>query len=70
MVCPNRQREADRVTIECEETFVCWLMFPSLLEGIMGRELPIGCSKLTCAVNVKVGMYPGNEINSDSGQMW
>ena len=35
-------------------SFVCLLMFSSLLEEITGQEIPIECSKLTCFAKVKV----------------
>ena len=54
---PNtgRAKRTDLSTIECKEilSFVCLLMFPSLLVVFIGRELPIECSKLTCFAKVK-----------------
>ena len=57
---PNTGRaiEADwlidnRVQTKKVLSFVHLLMFPSLLEVIIGRELPIECSKLTCSAKVK-----------------
>ena len=47
---------------------LCLLMFPgSLLEVIIGRELPVECSKLTCSAKVKkLAWYPGSEIDDRS----
>ena len=60
---PNtgKAKRTDRSTIECEEilSFVSG-MFPSLLEVIIGQELPVECSKLTCsAKEKKIGLVPG-----------
>ena len=35
-------------------SFVCLLMFPSLLEGITGARMPVECSKQTCFAKVKI----------------
>ena len=35
-------------------SFVCLLMFPSLLEGITGQGMPVECSKQTCFAKVKI----------------
>ena len=35
-------------------SFVCLLMFPSLLEEITGHGMPVECSKLACFAKVKI----------------
>ena len=48
-------------------SFVCLLMFLSLLEEIKGQGLPVECSKLTCSAKVKKSAwYPGSEIDDRS----
>ena len=66
---PNtgRAKWTDRSMIECEDilSFVCLLMFPSLPEVpvIIGRELPIECSKLMCFAKLK-NQYGSSAVRS------
>ena len=63
----HRAKRTDRRLPDCEETFVCLLLFPSLLEVSIGPELPIECSKMMCSAKVKIGMVlAGSEIDDRS----
>ena len=48
-------------------SFFCLLMHTSLLEVIIGRELPIECSKLACSAKVKKSAwFPSSDIDDQS----
>ena len=67
---PNtgRAKRTDRSTIDYEEilSFVCLLMFPSLLEVITGRELPRVLKADVLCKCEKSAWFPSSEIDDRS----
>ena len=63
----RRKRTDCRSSAKKLFSFVYLLMFFSLLEVVIEREMPVACSKLTCSAKVKkLAWYLGSEIDDRS----